>query len=271
MAQEPQKNNSVLIVIAIIGVVGTLVASTIGVVGNYNIEKFRQEAELTRMALVSIATQGGATQISMAGTISAPTDTPYPTNEPLPTYTPYPTYTLVPLPTISPTPSVTLPFQDNFDSGLSKAWLREGGDWHMANGKVANGSSTGILWLGKANWTDLVIEFDLTSDPYVCSDWIQILTHMQDPYNFVAVGVVGCYHEGIYLYKDSVQTIELVQGPGGRGSHWKIEIIGSLYRVTVDGKLRETVSDETFASGSVGIQMGKQGSIGNFSISPYSP
>jgi hypothetical protein len=56
------KNNTVLIV-AIIGVIGTIVATTIGVignyVGNYNIEKLRQESELTRIALVAIATQGG--------------------------------------------------------------------------------------------------------------------------------------------------------------------------------------------------------------------
>jgi len=53
MAQEPQKSNYVLIVIAIIGLVGTIVAATIGAIGNYNTEKLRQEAELTRIALVS--------------------------------------------------------------------------------------------------------------------------------------------------------------------------------------------------------------------------
>lgn len=107
MAQEPQKNNAALIIIAIIGVMGTIVATTIGVIGNFNIEKMRQEAELTRIALVSIATQGGATQVSMASTISAPTSTPYPTNELPPTYTPFPTYTFFPQPTIPPLPSET--------------------------------------------------------------------------------------------------------------------------------------------------------------------
>ena len=62
MAQEPQKVISVVIIIAIIGVIGAIVAATISVKGNYNIEKLRQEAELTRIALVSNTTQGGATQ-----------------------------------------------------------------------------------------------------------------------------------------------------------------------------------------------------------------
>jgi type II secretory pathway pseudopilin PulG len=83
MTQEPQKN-VVLIVIAIIGVVGTIVASGIGAFVNYNIEKERQGFELTRIALVSIVTQGGATQVSMASTISAPTDLPFPIYSPSP-------------------------------------------------------------------------------------------------------------------------------------------------------------------------------------------
>ena len=53
MTQESPKNNNVLIVIAIISVVGTIVASIVGAIGNYNTEKMRQEAELTRIALVA--------------------------------------------------------------------------------------------------------------------------------------------------------------------------------------------------------------------------
>jgi hypothetical protein len=85
MTQEPQKNKSVLIVIAVIGVVGTIFGAIINVVGNYNVEKLRQETELTRIALVSIATQGGATQMVLQSTVNAPTQSP------APTYTPYPT------------------------------------------------------------------------------------------------------------------------------------------------------------------------------------
>jgi hypothetical protein len=53
MTQESHKTNSVLILIAIIGVISTAIGATITVVGNYNVEKLRQEAELTRIALVS--------------------------------------------------------------------------------------------------------------------------------------------------------------------------------------------------------------------------
>lgn len=56
MAKEPQKNNSTMIIIAVIGVVGTVVAATIGAIGNYNTEKLRQEVGLTRIALASSPT-----------------------------------------------------------------------------------------------------------------------------------------------------------------------------------------------------------------------
>ena len=104
MTQEPPKNNVVLIVIAIIGVVGTIVATAIGVIGNYNIEKLRQNTELTSIAFESISMQGGATQTSLASTISAPTETPalasFPTNTTVPSKpSDTPTSTNIPTPT----------------------------------------------------------------------------------------------------------------------------------------------------------------------------
>lgn len=54
MTQEPKKDNTIRIVVAIIGVVGTIIAATIGAVTTYNVEKLRQKAELTRIALESI-------------------------------------------------------------------------------------------------------------------------------------------------------------------------------------------------------------------------
>jgi hypothetical protein len=82
MNPEPQKSNTVLIVIAIIGVIGTVIGTIITVMGNYNVEKLRQETELTRIALVSIATQSGATQTVLQSTINAPTELPVPSTTP---------------------------------------------------------------------------------------------------------------------------------------------------------------------------------------------
>ena len=76
MTQEPHKGNIVLILIAVIGVIGTVTGAIITVNGNYKVEKLRQETELTRIALVSIATQGGATQMVLQNIVNAPTEMP---------------------------------------------------------------------------------------------------------------------------------------------------------------------------------------------------
>lgn len=110
MSQETPKSNVVLIV-AILGVLGTIVASVIGAVSNYNIEELRQSSEMTKIALVSIATEGGSTQQVMAQTINAPVTQP-PTYTPLPTYTPQATYTPQPTFTSIPTPDAL--FRDDF-------------------------------------------------------------------------------------------------------------------------------------------------------------
>jgi hypothetical protein len=94
MTQEPQKSNTFLIVIAIVGVVGTVVASAIGAIGNYNTEKLRQEAEFTRIALASNLTHTAEASKALIA------------NTPNVTTTSTPTFTLAP--TFIPTPTVTL-------------------------------------------------------------------------------------------------------------------------------------------------------------------
>lgn len=166
MNQESQKNNNTaLIVVAIIGVIGTIIASAIGAIGSYNTEKFRQEAELTRIALVSIATQGGATQMVLESTVNAPTDTP------LPTYTFAPTYTAVPTNTLPPTATVTLfsppvdgiLFQDNFETNMSPDWTANSGTWIVSNGELSvayeQEVNPGYKWiaLNKPDWKNYIL------------------------------------------------------------------------------------------------------------------
>lgn len=164
--------------------------------------------------------------------------------------------------------SIALPFSDDFDNGIDKQWISEGGDWGMANGFLVNRGSPGILWLGKAEWSDIIVEFD--SESNYCGDLVQVLVRMQNPYDFIAVRVAGCNNEGTYLYKGGNESKKIV-GVLGRGKHWQIIVTGTIFRVIVDGKLRSTGDDQTFATGSVGIQMGTSGKIDNFTVRPYSP
>jgi hypothetical protein len=99
MSQESPKNNTTLIVIAIIGVLGTIIGAIITVIGNYNVEKLHQETELTRVALAFDLTRSVIPQntpnthigdVTPVVTSSATSFSPT-IDLPAPTYTPYPT------------------------------------------------------------------------------------------------------------------------------------------------------------------------------------
>lgn len=51
MTDNTQKSNRILIIVAIIGVIGSVIAAAVTVIGNISVEKIRQETELTRVAL----------------------------------------------------------------------------------------------------------------------------------------------------------------------------------------------------------------------------
>jgi hypothetical protein len=103
-------------------------------------------------------------------------------------------------------------------------------------------------------------------DGRYCGDKLDILVRMQDPFNYIAVRAVGCDDEGIYVVEDGVETLRLVTALG-RGSHWRIEVAGSVIRYFVDDALRASATDDTFASGSVGIRMGSaSGSLDAFEV-----
>lgn len=76
MPQETNKSNIVLIIVAIIGVCGTVIAATITVIGSYNVEKVRQETELTRIALISNETPSQGTQTVSQNTLIGQTEPP---------------------------------------------------------------------------------------------------------------------------------------------------------------------------------------------------
>ncbi len=135
MTPEPQKGNAILIVVAIIGIVGTIIATTIGAIGNYTVEKLRQETELTRIALMS----GGITQ-------------PPPTTPPTvitQTYTPIPQETSTSYPpeyTVTPSRFVVSQIVYNV-SGLEK--------WQNTEIQVLAGDEISIQYLsGLWTWSE---------------------------------------------------------------------------------------------------------------------
>ena len=82
MAQEPQKGNSIGIIIAVITAIGVVTAALIAANGNNNVEKMRQQAELTQIALISQLTQAasqGAVNVPTVSVTSTTIASPAPT------------------------------------------------------------------------------------------------------------------------------------------------------------------------------------------------
>lgn len=257
MTQEPHKSNIVLIVIAIIGVVGTIIGATITVIGNYSVEKLHQETELTRIALVSIATQGGATPMVLQSTVNAPTQ-PHPV-----TPTPDLTYTQLVVPTeIIPT-STPIPklFADNFDAGINPTWAyMDGTNFGMTNGQL---SSIGLFnaYVGNNDWTNYVVEFDVNNLQWSSYNFIIMIRRQSDSdYMGLQFKTINyCKLKWVKVTNGNeteiVNSETNVSNPPGEcyGRSYKIEATGNTYKTFGNGQLLLTFTDDTFANGGVGL------------------
>lgn len=266
MTPEPQKNNTVLIIVAIIGVVGTIVASAIGAVGNYNTEKFRQEAELTRIALVTIATQGGATQMVLQNTVDAPTQTPYPTFTPNPTYTISPTNTLPP--TIAATefvpPADGILFQDNFDGGISSEWTPLSGNWIVSNGELtAFTEKTGAyIWISlqRPHWKNYILSLNINL-PYQTTTWANYgaVSVRNSSSQSKIIGIPFGTKEIYWAFignKRSDDTPIAGQIPDAEylsGSKLEIEVRGDIFVFRVNGRDVQSISISGYDSGGISL------------------
>ena len=256
MTQEPHKSNIVLIIIAIIGVVGTIIGATITVIGNYNVEKLRQETELTRIALVSIATQGGATQMVLQSTVNAPIQPP-----PF-TPTPYPTYTQLVVPTeIIPTSAPILKlFADNFDAGINPTWAyMDGTNYGMTNGQL---SSIGLFtaYVGDNNWANYVVEFDL--DYLLYSGYnFNLMIRRQNDSDYMALQLNTfnkCSLKWVKVKNGKVTEIVNSETTVSNSysdcpGKYKVEVNGNTYKTFKNGQVLLIFTDNTFSDGGVGI------------------
>lgn len=263
MTQEPQKNNSILIVIAIIGVVGTIVASTIGAMASYNIEKERQGFELTRIALVSIATQGGATQMVLESTVNAPTELPAPTYTPPPTYTPFPTLPPTPTATLFVPPADGILFQDNFDSGDLSQWKQLSGQWIVTGGKltklVDGGTGNTYQWisLDKPEWKNYTLSLDVTV-PYYSNTAIVVRNDTSNQ-QLIGVDIYDSNDINLSLISNNPRDNTFIAGdigfqiPISSNVNFQLEIQGNSYTLRVNGREIKNVTISGYESGGISI------------------
>lgn len=90
-------------------------------------------------------------------------------------------------------PPCPLLFRDSFDNGIGNGWTREGEGFHTADGQLTHTGPRGTLWLGHRDWTDVVVDVDV-SEAGCGGDYAAILLRMQDISNYVGVVMAhaGC-------------------------------------------------------------------------------
>lgn len=217
-----------------------------------------------------------------------PSNTPYPTYTKYPTSTPYPTDTRIPKtptvtksPTITPTstPRTTLPFSDNFDTGLKDDWRIDSGDWRIINGRLTDISDvdTSALLVGDTSWKNYRVRVHYDSNTLRWQG-VGIVVSAQDGNNYLTFEV-DSYDSYWYLKKGGTWT-QLAKGKG-TGDHdpspsrgyISVEVKDGFYRAYLDDDLVLSVSDSSFESGAVGLMIIECTGTGcltydNFSVTP---
>jgi type II secretory pathway pseudopilin PulG len=265
MSKDSSKSNTALIVIAIIGALSTICAASIGAMTTYNVEKMRQDSELTRIALVSTATQAGITQEAMQNILSIPTSTPEP---PLPTYTfqptftAYPTYTALPTNVPLPTQDIILPFFDNFDAGLDPGWRILTGTPLITDGRLKSVSDRLIIETGNESLKNLTLTFDLAG-----------VSMINPRYNmYLSIGKNVRFYFANPVRMQVFENNQWVDLDGSRvdfdyGHTFKIIALNNNYEIYSDGQLLRTYQYGSSNSGPIQISMTENIRLDNFSLS----
>jgi hypothetical protein len=265
MNPEPQKSNTILIIVTIISVIGTIVAAIIGAMTNYKIEELRQTSALTQVAWVAIATQGGGTQMVLENTINAPTQPPYPT------YTPYPTITSVPstatsIPTPTPDPRL---FWDDFETGIKPEWGMIGQGYASTNGQLVVEGMLESGVIGDNTWGDYEIrvnEFGLAG----CCTTVRFLIRVQDNNNYMQLtcrednrdGYAECFWDKVVNGQEQSIPASMF-GIMRDGDHiLRVELKGSQYTTFWDGEQKMRFADNTFSNGGIALRINPRGKMG---------
>lgn len=165
-----------------------------------------------------------------------------------------------PLPTATP---VNVLFQDDFNNDIRPDWIKEGGDWKTSNGQLINAGASSILWLGKRDWKNYTVEFDLVGR--FCYAGGSVLVRMQDTFSYVEASVLGCNSEGLYLFRKG-QPASLMVYTGGANGHVKITVENTKYTKALNGSFAGEATDGSYSSGSVGFVLFGEVSIDNLKI-----
>jgi hypothetical protein len=178
-----------------------------------------------------------------------------------------------PIPTLPP-PAIPLPFEDNFDAGLTDVWEQTSGNWTMVDGHL---TTTGpqppqsIIMTGDTSWTDYAIEYDLRAN------WrdrgVNRVILRDSGGEQMAFEFSDGRNSARLLYVKDRQAKVIAEGSVGfldiqPPFSVRVEAKGDIYRLFTSGVLHMTVQDDTLTHGRVGFYEAGTGAwFDNFKVS----
>ena len=203
---------------------------------------------------------------------ASPTPTPTPTSTSIPTSTPTETATPIPVtptdtatPTPTPTPSSATSFADAFDrpdsTDLGNGWVEVAGDLQIQSQELKNTAITGdhIAVYPGISAADQTVAADFASVDNNLGPRFGVILRYQDPQNYYRIyRMTG----GASLLRISkiVGGIETVLASASlpnptKNVFFRLEgrAAGQTITLSLDGTVRATATDSTFASGAAGI------------------
>jgi hypothetical protein len=153
------------------------------------------------------------------------------------------------------TPTPTLPFADNFAN--LNSWTIVDGTWAIINGGVQGKSSAeALMYAGSKSWTTYQITAPVT---IVAGGEASIVFRFSDSNNFYWTGI-GPWGHQYSISKVVGGTYSEIVGSGSASSNgagtYTLEAVvqGSTIKLYVNTNLVLTSTDQTFASGAIGLR-----------------
>jgi hypothetical protein len=195
-----------------------------------------------------------------------PTSQPYqqPTEKPVQQDTITPTVTIAPPPpTAIPLPVISLPFSDNFDSGINPAWKMLNGTWFTGDGRATVLNNNGYfqyLMLDDPTWTDYTVSVDLHIYAYAAANQGKAaiaVRSLNSQKNFIGFFIDYFARGSWALLGEDGNSSHLISGVGGsnysipKDSTIEIEVSGSNFIARVNGREYQRVNYPGYERGGV--------------------
>jgi len=158
-------------------------------------------------------------------------------------------------PTLTATPSLALPFQDNFDQGLSPQWRVVSGVPVVSNGQLGSAGDSLLLEIGDSSLGNYTVSFDFD---------FPVFPTIAGKVMFNLASGCACSRLEVFQDNDWVTIAETYQLPAD--GNLRIVVASGKYSIFIDGGLQLEAIYGSTLFGPFSLRIDKNGTVDNFSM-----